>query len=351
MNFEDYQKQRAELLAQAEEAKNNGDKEAFKAVAEKIKELDAKYEEEVKMQANLNALQKSGISDKLKNILKSGGNTSMDANVYTDIRDSKEYRIAFMNNVLKGTPIPADFSNTDANTKTSDIPAVIPTTIMQRIIEKVEEVGTVFNAVTHTTYPSGVVIPTSNVKPTATWVGEGEGSAKQKKTTGSITFSHFKLRCAISMSLEATVMSLSMFETAFVNQVSEAMIKALDVAIISGAGTASPKGILKETVVDGQNVDITKAGSFTYKTLWEAVKAIPSGYRSKVKWCMNYATFCDIQSMTDSNGQPIARINYGFNTNAPATILGIPVVFTDNVAPYVAAPTADTVVAFLFNFI
>ena len=144
-------------------------------------------------------------------------------------------------------------------------------------------------------------------------------------------------------------MSLDFFETIFTNQVTEAMIAALETSIIKGTGSGQPKGILQEEVIEGQNVNISKAGSITYKTLWDMKKAVPSGYRSKVKFFMNYSTFCDIMSLTDTAGQPIARINYGLSGVAQATLLGTPVVFSDDIDAYEAAPTADTVVAFLFN--
>ena len=102
-----------------------------------------------------------------------------------DPLDSMEYRRAFMAYALRGTPIPAEF-RTDAVSKTADNGAVIPTTILNRIVEKMEAVGMILPLVTRTAYKGGVSIPTSSAKPVASWVAEGAGSDKQKKTTGSI---------------------------------------------------------------------------------------------------------------------------------------------------------------------
>ena len=77
--------------------------------------------------------------------------------------------------------------------------------------------------------------------------------------------------------------------------------------------------------------------------------AADSGYRNAVKWFMNYSTFCDIMALTDTAGQPIARINYGLEGGAQASILGTPVVFSDDIDAYTDTVTNDTVVAFLFN--
>lgn len=345
-----YNTKRGELLARAQSLIDEGKIADAEKVQDEIKKLDDEFENICKAQANLNALNKSGASSLTNQII--GGNENKMENKNAsraEMLNSTEYREAFMRNVLAGEAIPSKFLNSDANTKTSDIPTVIPTTIMQKIVEKLESHGEILSLVTRTSYKGGLEIPTSSSKPTATWVSEGSGSDKQKKTTGSITFSYYKLRCAISVSLEVDVVSLDFFETVFTNQVTEAMIAALETAIINGTGSGQPKGILKESVVEGQNVNIAKTASITYKTLWDMKKAIPSGYRSKVKFFMNYSTFCDIMSLTDTAGQPIARINYGLTGGVQATLLGTPVVFSDDIAAYEAAPTSDTVVAFLFN--
>lgn len=350
MTKEMYNTRRGELLARAQSLIDEGKIDDAEKVQDEIKKLDDNFENICKAQANLNALNKAGASSLINQIIGGKENKMENKNVSrAEMLNSTEYRTAFMRNVLAGEAIPEKFRNADANTKTTDIPTVIPTTIMQRIVEKLESHGEILSLVTKTSYKGGLQIPTSSSKPTATWVSEGSGSDKQKKATGSITFSYYKLRCAISVSLEADVVSLDFFETIFTNQVTEAMIAALETSIIKGTGSGQPKGILQEAVIEGQNVNISKAGSITYKTLWDMKKAVPSGYRSKVKFFMNYSTFCDIMSLTDTAGQPIARINYGLSGVAQATLLGTPVVFSDDIDAYEAAPTADTVVAFLFN--
>ena len=175
--------------------------------------------------------------------------------------DSIEYRTAFMNFVVKREQIPEDvLTRANASTKTSDVASAVPTILINRIIEKMDNVGMILPLVTHTSYAGGVNIPTSSVKPTATWVAEGATSDRQKKTTGVITFSYHKLRCEISMSMEVGTLALSAFETKFVENVSKAMVKAREDAIINGDGSGKPKGILKETPNEGQALEIAKAG-------------------------------------------------------------------------------------------
>ena len=63
--------------------------------------------------------------------------------------DSVEYRTAFMNYVLKSQPIPAELRG-DANTLTTDVGSVIPTVIINRIVEKITACGMILPLVTRT---------------------------------------------------------------------------------------------------------------------------------------------------------------------------------------------------------
>lgn len=353
MNKEKYLTQRNEIYSEAEKLINEGKIEEANAKIEEIKNLDQQFENEAKAMANLNALkdnvkaaniEKFDNANKVGKIIDSIGN-----NLGEDFTNSMEYRKAFMNYVQTGTPISREFKNADASTKTSDIGEMIPQTVLEKIVEKMEAVGMIYNLVTKTSYKGGLKIPISSVKPTASWVAEGAGSNKQKKTIGSISFAYNKLRCAVSSSLEVETMSLAVFETTFIKNVSEAMIKAIEQAIISGTGSNQPTGILSETVATGQNVDVAKTAKVTYETLVNAEAALPLAYEGEAKWFMTKKTFMAFIGMTDDNKQPIARVNYGINGKPERTLLGRQVILNDYMTSINDTLTSDTVVAFLFN--
>ncbi len=357
MNKQEYLEKRQVLMNEAEGLINEGKIEEGNAKMEEVKKLDNQWEEIAKAQANLNALNEpKGIS--IINLAGTRGVDgvvidTLDNNIITnneDLYNSIEYRKAFMNNVLRGTPIPDKFVNEDANTKTTDVSSVIPTTVLEKIVEKLEATGMILPLVTRTSYKGGLAIPTSSVKPVATWVAEGQGSDKQKKTTGQIVFSYYKLRCAVSVSFETSVVTLGIFETTLINNIAEAMTKALEQAIISGTGSGQPKGILTETAPEGQNIEIAADEYVDYETLINAEAALPLAYESEAVWCMTKKTFMKFIGMTDSNGQPIARVNYGIAGRPERTLLGRTVVLNDYMTSVGATIEGDTVVAFLFNF-
>lgn len=259
--------------------------------------------------------------------------------------EQMEYRNAFRDLVLHGTEIPAEL-RADANTLTTDVGSAIPTVLVNRIIEKVESTGMILSRVTRTTYAAGVNIPTSSVKPVATWVAEGAGSDRQKKTTGVIVFSHHKLRCEVSMSMETGTMAISAFEDAFVRNVAEAMVKALEAAILTGTGTGQPTGVLTATPPAGQALTAT---ALDYKLLCNAEAAIPQAYEGGAVWLMSKKTFMEFVGMVDSNKQPIARVNYGVGGKPERYLLGREVVLTGDYLPNYDASATATTFALIYN--
>ena len=226
---------------------------------------------------------------------------------------------------------------------------VIPTTIANTIIEKIEALGMILPLITRTSYATGVNLPTSTVRPVATWVNEGAGSDRQKKTTSYVTFSKHKLRCEISLSAEVGAMALSAFEASFVRQVSEAMVKAIESKIIStDTGTANARGILAETPTTGQALT---AKTLTYDTLINAEAALPQQYEAGAVWCMTKKTFMAFVGMTDAEGQPIARTTYGIGGTPERTLLGRPVALCgDYLDSFATTLTTGKIFAFIFNF-
>ena len=254
----------------------------------------------------------------------------------TDLFNSVEYRNAFMDYVTKGTKLPTEYRS-GTNTLTTDVGAIIPTETLNKIVEKIESYGMILPLVTRTNFKTGLTIPTSSAKPVATWVNEGAGSTKQSKSTGTLVFTHHKLRCAVSVSLEVENMAWSAFEATLLSNITEAMAKAVESAIINGDDSTMPKGILTET---GAKV----IGDITYKNICAAEGKLPVEYEDNAVWVMSKNTFMnDVVGMVDAQEQPVARVNYGLGGKPERFLLGRTVVLT-NYLPE-EGPSA-----FLFDF-
>ncbi len=310
-------------------------------------ELDTLDQEERNIQRRLDIAGKLNAGDvRGRIILPPGAKGAQEDEQRSDFdTTSMEYRTAFMNYVLRGTPLPQEF-RADATTMTTGAP--IPQNVLNTVIDKLLASGMILPLVTQTNYKGGVAIPNSSVKPVATWVSEGQGSSKQAKTTGSIIFGYYKLRCAVAVSLEVDTMAVPAFEAVLINNVSQAMVIALEQAIITGTGVGQPTGIISAgtTVNAGQVITgVPKRADFI-----KAEGALDIAYEATAKWCMTKQTWNTMLGETDTAGQPIARVNEGIPGKTSRTLLGREVVLCNYLPTYATGLTAGTVWAFLFDF-
>jgi len=263
-----------------------------------------------------------------------------------------EYRKAFMNHCIRGTEIPVEY-RTDAYTAVADAAAVIPTTIMNEIVKEMKVYGQLYNRVRKTNILGGVRVPILTLKPTATRIGESAVSDRKKLTANTyVQFSYYGLECKVATSLLANAVTLPMFEQQIVPLITEAMIKALEVEIINGAGTAGMLGVTIDTrVAAGQSITLSSSEVNQWDSWKKKVFAkIPLAYRAGGIFVMGAGTFDGyIDGMVDANGQPIGRVNYGI-TDAPAQRFGgreVVLVEDDVVASYDSASTGDVIAVFM----
>lgn len=345
MTKQEFDTKKNSLLAEAKDFLKDGKVDEANGKIKEAEDLKAQFDAESKAAANIAALDgPAPVNQAPQQVAPQQAAVGTVDNVDgDDPTNSLEYRRAFMNYVLKGEPM-----NATGVTKTTDADAVIPQTVVDRIIQKLEAIGMILPLVTQTAYKGGVAIPVSLVKPTAEWISEGADVSSmtkhEVKKTNNIVFSYYKLKVKVAITLEVDVMALSAFETMISNNIAEAINKALESAIISGNGSGKPKGILAETPVSGQAVE-TAATTVSYGDLITAEAALPLEYENDAVWCMTKKTFMAFAGLTDDVGQPIGRVNFGITGAPERTLLGRKVVLNN----YVSNSAGD-VIAFLFNF-
>lgn len=233
-----------------------------------------------------------------------------------DIYGTLEYRKAFMNHVTKGTPIPEEYrANTNEArsnelTIVGDVAAVIPTTIMNKVIEDLTTEGKIINKITQTHYQGGVSVPISEGVLEPTWLtDENTPSDEQKgKMKASLTFSYHVLEVKVGISLLASTVSLPVFEQNIVKQLKRAMIRAIEKAIVSGTGIGQPLGITKIADLPEENIvtfNATEVG--TVKGWAKAESAVDEAYdNDSLVYLMNKQTWeMHLNSMVDTTGQKI----------------------------------------------
>ncbi len=243
-----------------------------------------------------------------------GNNQQIKRNQEEDIYSTVEYRMAFMNYVTKGTPIPEEFrmqldeSRSNELTVVGDVAAVIPTNLLNKVIEDITVEGKILARVTQTSYKGGVEIPISEINPVATWLNdEKDLSDEQKgKMEAKVTFSYHVLEAKVALGLLTATVSLPIFEATIVKQLKKAMLRSIEESIVEGSGSGKPLGFTKLTLPEDQVVEFTEDTIGTVKQWAEAEAAIPEAHEDAVIYLMSKKTWEKyLNGMTDASGQKI----------------------------------------------
>lgn len=275
------------------------------------------------------------------------GQNGEQRNVVTDPRSTLEYRTAFMEYCKTGVMAPE--LRADAMTGVADVSAVIPTTILKEIISKVQTYGQLYARVRKLSIKGGVNVPILSLKPTATWIGEATPSKKKKlQANTNISFSYYGLECKVSTSLLADTVTLEGFENVITDLIVEAMVKALDLAIIAGDGQGKMLGITVDTRVPNTQVVTLTSAEFDDWSAWKkkVFAKMPLSYKGGAIFVMASGTFEGyIDGMVDANGQPIGRVNYGIANGAQERFGGKEVLLVEDdiIDPYDDASVGDVV--------
>lgn len=281
-------------------------------------------------EANEIRTQINSVQEKIKNAQERAkieeerkGETNFMENIpNVDKRSSMEYRKAFMEYIQRGTSNEILEKRADAYTSTTTAATVIPTTVLNEIIRVSKITGNILPKVRKLNVKGGLDIPTISAIPTASWITEDTPSDRKSVSTGKVSFSYYGLEVKIAQSLLSEYTSVEAFEAEFAILAVEAMTNAKEIAIFNGTGSGQPTGILKTTGVN--EASLTAANFVKYDKLVDAVGKLPVGYRAGAEFAMASSTWDKLVGMVDTNGQPVARVNYGLGETT-RSFLGYPV--------------------------
>ena len=266
-----------------------------------------------------------------------------------------EYRQAFMTYVRTGQMGDMLVQQRDnAVTTSTDIGAVVPTTILNEVIRKMEEHGQIFARVRKTAIPGGVQVPVMTLKPVATWIAEGTGSDRQKvqaQKNDAVVFSYFGLEVKVAQSLIATLVGLPTFENAISDIIAEAMVAKVEADIFNGNGTGKPLGLTVDTRVPNTNVVTLTAAQIVKWDEWKkkVFAVMPIAYKRKAAFYMAGGTWEGyIDGMVDTAGQPIGRVNYNITEGIPERFAGKEVIQVeeDVIKSFDAASAGDVIAVY-----
>lgn len=224
----------------------------------------------------------------------------------TTVSESMEYRSAFRQFVVNGTPIPAELRAGDA-ISTTDTQAAIPLTIVREIMNTVRvRYGNLYRKVRKLAVQGGVEFPVGALEANFHWITEKTVAPTETiGALGTVSFKYHTAEIRIAQSFLSSVVTLPAFEAEIARQIVIAYMKLMDIAIVKGTGNGQPLGLVVDPRVTNV-ITMTSAqiGDWT-KWVSRVFSAIVPGYRGG-EFIMSYSTVDKyLRTMADNNNRPL----------------------------------------------
>lgn len=220
--------------------------------------------------------------------------------------DSPEYRSAFFKN-LAGVEL-NDAEKRAMNTNANSAGAAVPTSTLNKILEKLQDEAIVYPLVSVSNLRGNVVIPVEGNTADVERKGEGEDAALAEDTLESIALGAKKYIKLVKLTCELEATSIDALENYVVDKLVKKFTLAFDEDIISGDGVKKMTGILN-TITPLETAD---AGAISYDDvckLFGALKAIAK--RNATLMMSTDMLYTKIATIKDTNGRPIFDITNG----------------------------------------
>lgn len=244
-----------------------------------------------------------------------------------DSRGTMEYRKAFMDYIQRGivNKDVLQFEKRDNAAGTaSDLGVLIPTTVIQSIMQEAEKVyGSLYSKVKKTNLKGGVKYPIGSFSATFNRITETTVSDRQDAggVTGYVEFSYNIGEIRLARTLLQTVLSVPVFEQEFAKVVAKTYIEAMDKEIINGVAASNQcTGIITEAkkssgsrILAANIIEFT-ADEISDWTKWESKffanipLSLENGFSEFVMAKQTYVS--NLVTMKDNNGQPINKAGF-----------------------------------------
>lgn len=321
---EDLKNQMRSILdsAKAEErALSDEEASKFDALDKEVKSIDSTIEREEKM----NSLEEKEVKPETNKEL-----TPAEKRMYKSIEERDDYNsfAEYIRSEVSGVKNRADASSL---TK-SDNGAVIPKTIINKIIEKVEEISPVYKLATHYDIPGTANIPTEDTSSdsiTVAYATEFTDLTSHSNKFGTVELTGYLYGALTKISKSLLKNSNFQLTNWVINKMSKKIAKFIEGELLNGT-TSKVSGIAGSYDSTNMNKVLASKSAVTSDELIDAQELVLDVYQADAIWVMNKATRTAIRKLKDSDG------NYLLNRDLSAkwgyTLLGKDVYCSDNVA-------------------
>ncbi len=246
------------------------------------------------------------------------------------ILDTPEYRSAYLKR-LQGKEL-NEVEKRALTTAANSAGAAVPTTTLNRIIDKLRQTSALFPRITVSYVPGNLSIVVANAKNAAAWkANEGDDGTPADDTVVNVQLAGYELIKLVEISAAAEAMTIDAFEAYIASEIGRQLAIAIENAILNGDGTGEPTGILSPSGITWDATNSTTwaaASTIGYDNLVDGLALLPTLYHNNAVFVMNRKMlFGGIRKIKTDDKQPI--FTYNPQDAARNSILGYPVIVDD----------------------
>lgn len=220
--------------------------------------------------------------------------------------------------------------------------AVIPDTIMNKVIDRVIDISPLYAAATKYAVPGDITIPKidrSSGDITVAFSAEFSTLTANGFKFGSITLSGHLAASLVLISKQLINNSKIDVVSIVINKLAEKIAVFIEDFLLNGNSGISNSGI-KGSMASGNKFTVSTVASITGDTLIDVQDVIPDAYQSGAFWIMHSTLRTKLRKLKDGQGNYLLIPD--FQKGSGYTLLGKPVFVTDNLPTASAATSGDT---------
>lgn len=197
-----------------------------------------------------------------------------------------------------------DMTVGDGKTGSTTGKAIVTTTIVKKILERIQDSNPVLKDITFiTTDDAGITIPREMAGlPEVGWVGEVEERKDTAVTkVDNITVNIFQLYALPVVTNKLLATNYVGYATFLLKRVEYALGLKLADSVFNGSGTNMPLGILKDTAVTNQQEIDTSDDAKFIESIIDIYYSIPTDVAKESKWYIRRETWQQISKLKNTN--------------------------------------------------
>lgn len=243
---------------------------------------------------------------------------------------SKEYRSAWLKNI-RGIDM-NEVEKRALTTATASAGAVVPTTTVNKIIDKVKEYCPILNKIELLHIKGLVSIPAEGTTVDAKTHAQGAAITADADTLINVILAGYEVTKLVTISKSVETMSIDAFENWLVNKIARKVGDKIGALIFNGTGTNEAQGINAITWDTTNSITVAKTASLTEANVTGVVALMNGGYFAGAEWYMSSSTFfADYHPLMNTS-----KNNVVTETNGVYRIMGKEVNFDERIAAHEA---------------